>query len=495
MSSTSQAGENRQIPTPTLFDKWTLTLGLVGVVLGVVFAITSGLFGILVLAALAGGFALILVVLKPDMGVALVLIFLLAQVQRVFVEVNGWPGLGRPLVAFMVGVVALRFLIYNERPASWMQNNFILGIYALSLLMSVVTANNSIVAFDEFQNIFESLLVASIILFIVQRSSSLRVSIWAVVFAGIFMASISVFQNLTQTFDNNYYGFGGWEYSGYVGRPRVTGPYETPNPYAQILCVIFVLALERAWHEKKTIIRLISLLGAGVIALALIYTDSRGGFLCLAFTLLVFLLFNPPNFNSIVIIIALGVVLVRFMPANYTERLFTLTEIFSDSSAALTDESFRGRTSENIAAWRMFLDNPVFGVGLENYSNYYLEYSRQIGLDPRREARDPASLYLQLLANQGLIGAVVYIGMIYVVFLRLYRARKNLLELGHQDEANIASALFASLAGYMFMSLYKNSAYTNAFWSLMALCMAVSQLAYNLRTDYELNRTSSEKAA
>lgn len=493
MSSTSRVREIRLATSPTLFDKWAFILGVVGILLGVVFAIASGYFGVLVLAAMAGAIALVLVVLKPDLGVAIVLIFLFAQVQRAFVEVNGWPGPGRPLVAFMIGVVALRFLLFNERPASWIQNNFIIGIYALSLLLSVVTANNNTVAFDEFQNIFESLLVTSIILFIVQRSSSLRISIWAVISAGIFMASISVFQNLTQTFDNNYFGFGGWEYSGYVGRPRMTGPYETPNPYAQILCVIFVLALERAWHERKTIIRLIALFGAGVIALALIYTDSRGGFLCLAFTIFVFLLFNPPNLNSIVIIVALGVVLVRFMPANYTERLFTLTELFSDSSVALTDESFRGRTSENIAAWRMFLDNPVFGVGLENYSNYYLEYSRQIGLDPRREARDPASLYLQLLANQGLIGAAIYIGVIYVVFLRLYRARKDLLEIGHQNEANMASALFAALAGYMFMSLYKNSAYTNAFWSLMALCMAVSQLAYNLRSDYELNRTSLEK--
>ena len=234
MNSTSQAKGLRPAPAPGLLDKWALTLGLLGILLGVVFAVTSGFFGVLVLAALAGGFAVIMVVLKPDLGVAFVLIFLFAQVQRAFVEVNGWPGPGRPLVAFMLGVVILRFLLFNERPKGWVQNNFILGIYALSLLVSVVTADNNTIAFEEFQNIFESLLVTSIILFIVQRPNSLRTSIWAVVIAGIFMASISVFQNLTKTYDNSYFGFGGWEYSGYVGRPRMTGPYETPNPYAQI---------------------------------------------------------------------------------------------------------------------------------------------------------------------------------------------------------------------------------------------------------------------
>ncbi len=47
------------------------------------------------------------------------------------------------------------------------------------------------------------------------------------------------------------------------------------------------------------------------------------------------------------------------------------------------------------------------------------------------------------------------------------------------DEAYMASALFAALVGYMFMSIYKNNAYTNVFWVLMALCMSAAQIASN----------------
>lgn len=488
MSTSSSTGRVRSSSISPI-DKWTLSFALISIIYGIVVAIASGYFGVLVLAALAGVLALVFVVLKPDLGVAMILVVLFAQVQRVFVEINGWPGPGRPLVAFMLGVVVLRFILFSERPAGWLQNNFVLGIYAISLLLSVVTANNSTVAFDEFMNIFESLLISSIILFIVQRSPSLKNSVWAVIMAGIFMASISVFQNLTQTFDNSYFGFGGWEYSGYVGRPRMTGPYETPNPYAQILSVIFILALERAWHEKKLLTRLVAIFGAGVISLALIYTDSRGGFLSFVFTIFVFFLFNRPNISSLFVVTTIALLMLQFLPANYMERLLTLTELnpFNDQ-AQLDDESFRGRTSENIAAWRMFLDNPIFGVGLENYSENYLDYSRLIGLDSRREARDPASLYLQLLANQGLVGTAVYLGIILVVFTRLYTAHKKLKEMNYMDEAYIASALFAALAGYMFMSIYKNGAYTNAFWSLMSLCMAVTQVALNIVNDHEFDR-------
>lgn len=477
-------------------DKWTLGFTLVGLIYGVVVAVASGYFGVLVLAGLLGGIALVWVILKPDLGITMILIVLFAQVQRAFVEVNGWPGPGRPLVVFLLGVVAIRFFLFNERPVTWLNNSFLIGIYALSLLVSVVMADHVDVAFVEFQDVVQNLLIASIILFVVQKSPSLKKSIWAVIFAGIFMASISVYQNLTQTFDNTYFGFGGWEYSGYVGRPRMTGPYETPNPYAQILAVIFIFALDRAWHESNSFYRFGSIFGAGVIALALIYTDSRGGFLSFAVTIVIYLFFNRPSIFSVTIIALIGLLMIQFMPANYTDRLLTLAQVspFKNQSSQLTDESFRGRTSENLAAWRMFLDNPVFGVGLENYQLYYLDYSRQIGLDPRREERDPASLYLELLANQGLVGTLIYLTIILVVFSRLYSARKQLIEMGCIDEAYIASALFAALAGYMFMSIYKNSAYTNAFWSLMSLCLALTQVTMNIQNDREINRTLGGKA-
>lgn len=59
----------------------------------------------------------------------------------------------------------------------------------------------------------------------------------------------------------------------------MTGPYETPNPYAQVLAVIFILALERGLQEKDAKFKLLGMVSAGVCALALIFTDSRGGFL------------------------------------------------------------------------------------------------------------------------------------------------------------------------------------------------------------------------
>jgi len=127
----------------------------------------------------------------------------------------------------------------------------------------------------------------------------------------------------------------------------------------------------------------------------------------------------------------------------------------------------------------MFADHPVFGVGLNNYSENYQKYSREIGLDPRREQRDPASLYLQLLAEQGLIGISIFLLFVTSIFVRLLKAYRDFKLLGMYEEMYMTSALFASLAGYMFMSIYKNNAYSNVFWTLIALCISATQIAAN----------------
>lgn len=469
---------------------------LLALVLGPLISLVVLNFGWATLIALPAMVIVVATVLNPNLGLAALIIVIFAQFQRVVTEFHGLPGPGEPLVAFLLGVVVIRFLIFNERPVSWMKNSFILVAYLVFLVIAVITAGQLNPALEELLDVVQNLVIASIVLYFIQNSGSLKSAIWAVIVAGVIMASISVFQRLTGTYGNEYWGFGGWEYSGYVGRPRLSGPYATPNPYAQVLVLIFILALDRLWHEKSLWLKSLAGYASVVCALALIFTDSRGGFANLVFTLIVFFLFNRPNLTVLLTVFLIGLMIFQFMPANYTDRILTLTELnpFQLNSQQLQDESFRGRASENLAAWRMFLDHPVFGVGLNNYSYYYQSYSREIGLDNRREARDPASLYLQLMADQGLVGIVVFISLLFFVFANLRRAYKGFKLIAKTDEMYMSMALFAALAGYMFMALYRNNAYTNVFWVLIAICMSTKQVLDNmLSNDQDWDQNLDQK--
>ena len=329
-----------------------------------------------------------------------------------------------------------------------------------------------------------------IVILLIQRPTSFRQAIWAFIIAGIFMGSISVFQALTSTYDNPYSGFGGWEAqsSGEQSRNRLTGPYDNPNAYSQVMVVIFALALERLWHEKRSLLRFFAGWSAIACSLTIVFTYSRGGVLTLLATVGVLFLQNRPRILPVIITVVIGLGLVQFLPSDYTSHISTLQDIIpGQNNNQVNDPSFRGRLSENIAAWRMFLSDPFFGVGLGNYEIQYQDYSRQIGLDTRRITRTPASLYLEVLSQQGLVGVFPFLLLIYTIFAGLRVARLQFAHAGLQDHSNISMALLASFAGYMIAATVKNSAYSNVYWVLVGIALSASLIArYSSREKSEL---------
>jgi O-antigen ligase len=169
------------------------------------------------------------------------------------------------------------------------------------------------------------------------------------------------------------------------------------------------------------------------------------------------------------------------LPATYLSRISTLLQFDPTQNSQVTDPSLVGRTSENMVAWQMFLDHPVLGVGLGNFKENYQAYSRDLGLDQRRTVRSPASLYLELLSEQGILGTVIFLFLLGLIFREMFSARTNFQLSGLPNESFMVIALIASFAGYLFLALFKNSAYSNAFWVIVGIALAAGQVAHTSR--------------
>ena len=483
-----------------LGESWLLLLSLVmAVVLGGGVAAIGWRLGWAALIAIPILFFLLAVMIRPEFGLSAFVFIVFLQLT--YVISNYYRSIPSPailLLALLMFLVIWRMVIYGDRPSGWKRASVIFIIVAFWLL-SVLIAEDSALALAKFRNFTENVLLAFVVIFFVQKSSSLRGVIWAMLAAGIFMATISTFQNLTSTYDNNYWGFGGWDSSstGGTSNHRLTGPYGNPNAYAQVLVVLVPLALDRFWHERDLRLRLLAGWALVVCVLTVFFTYSRNGFVTLMFALGFLFIMRRPKVLPVVASFILAFILLQFLPVSYTERISTLFQFSpSNSLQQVSDESFRGRLSENIAAWRMFQDHPIFGVGLDNFQVYYQSYARQIGLDPRRIERSPASFYLELLSEQGLVGTAAFILFMAVVFRTLWRARHLFQLLKMEDEAFMTLAFLSSLAGYMVFYISKNSSYPNVFWLLLGIAFSIGQVAENkLRSSTsELNPLSRRSA-
>jgi putative inorganic carbon (hco3(-)) transporter len=232
------------------------------------------------------------------------------------------------------------------------------------------------------------------------------------------------------------------------------------------------LALERVLSERNKILRVVALAALVISVLTVIFTFSRSGFLGLALVIFLFMTWRRTQISTWIILAAIGLGMVSMLPQQYTERLSTLTNLVTDENAAQTEVSFRGRASEATIGWLMFLDHPILGVGKENYPVRYQDYSRKRGLDPRSENRSPHSLYVEIAAEQGLVGIFVFGLLIYNIFTGLANARKIFEKLADHQMASMAMGMTITMAGYLTNAIFVHSSYPRPFWVLVGLALA-----------------------
>lgn len=461
---------------------WIISSILVTIIVGGSVALVVGQMGLFALLIIPALIIFISALIEPNLGLIGFIIITYIQLSDVLIVFHGLPSIAQPAAGVLAIIIAFRFLFHKEWPLKWSQTAIVLGIYLLAMYASILVADDFHIAFDAFYGFAKDLLGGVLVFLLIRRHSSFRSAIWALIVSGLFMGSISVFQYLTGTFNNLYFGFGGWlsDFSGGVARERLTGPFANPNAYSQVLIVVIPLTLERLWHEKKFYLRLMAGTALFVCVLTIVYTFSRGGFLTLVATLSVlFVLFRPRAF-PILITAAIAFVFLQFIPSSYIDRVTTLFQLSSSRPSLVADQSFQGRLSENLAAIEMFRDRPLFGVGIGNYSIKYQDYSRAIGLDSRRVPRTPASLYLEILSEQGLVGIFIFIILLVYVFRGSVRAYNKFRCFGSIEESNILKAFLAGLLGYLIAATTKNSAYANAFWVLIGIAIGAIHLSDSL---------------
>ncbi|TXI32101.1 MAG: hypothetical protein E6Q58_04405, partial [Niabella sp.] len=173
-----------------------------------------------------------------------------------------------------------------------------------------------------------------------------------------------------------------------------------------------------------------------------------------------------------------------FWPSTYAERLGSLSILTSSASneyAVYEDSSLRGRSSEMLTGLEMFKAHPIIGVGAGNYRNNYQSFSQLIGIEVRSEERDAHSLYLQILAETGVLGFIAFAGAMVSLFIALGKARTLAsADLRLQDWLPWLNAMQVSLIAYLAAATFLHGAYIRYFWILVALTAAAIQITYDL---------------
>jgi O-antigen ligase len=238
-------------------------------------------------------------------------------------------------------------------------------------------------------------------------------------------------------------------------------PYANPNNLALICLVALGVTLGLVFTgTSRSLMRLCSGIIAILLLVVILLTQSRGGFIGLVVGMGPAFVWSGVKRPVRMLLVAgvLAVVIGLAVPVTVWERLSGIGMLTDTATIALADPfgSAEQRFEIQKVGWQIFLDNPVFGVGLGAYPEANAAY------DPSLGRRDAHNSYLKMAAEVGLPGLAIWSVTVWAVLRFAYRSRRLAApgELATQ-QAWIERALWGYLVAGMF------GAYAATIFSIM----------------------------
>ena len=400
-----------------------------------------------------------------------VLVFL-----RAFHVMEAQFGLPNPFVALIVTSVVglgLRAALREGLSASFRQTISIYAGFLALVLAALFYAEFPESTLGDLRRIFPDGLLLLLMPLVLRTTASVRQLCWTLIVCAAGLGAITAYQHLLGNFGSDFGGLAQVHVMPGATR-RAAGP-TSPNYFALHLAAITPLAFDRMMAARSRALRGCAGLALVAIVLGVLFTYSRGGFLAMTAALGLSLLRLPPRPRLVTLVAAplLGLTLLAAAPEDWSARFGRLGEAMPLLRGdPIDDGAVRGRFSEMVSAMLMFTDHPVLGVGYGNFKPRYPDYADQLALDGR-EDRAGHSLYLETLAEMGIVGAIVLAALVLYAVGGVRHARRLCVAEGRERDASFIAAYQAGLVAFLLGSIFLHLSFAQFFWMFMGTAIAL----------------------
>ena len=443
-----------------------------------------GVFGIVALAAALA---------RPEFVAPTIVFLLFLDVPGVAVKKYGAPPI---IAAFMIAALVIPVadvVLRGGRIRLGWPVGLVTGFFLVQFAAALASRESAVALSQLTPFLLEGLLLTVLIINAVRSVVTLERCLWAMLAAGGLLGAVSVFQQVTSTFDRPYGGFAlvPKEYlRGLDAQARLSGPLGDPNYYAQILVTVIPIGmvLLRTAPPRRRMLAI----AATVAALGgVVLSYSRGAILALGLMVALAAAFRLVKASHVMLVMAVLAVGIAVVP-SYRDRVLSIGSgvtgaTKSAGSTGAADQAVLGRAGEMAAAALVFEDHPLIGVGPGVFPFYYQQYVQRLGLEAHTKDKVGANkgetptrvahnIFLSVAAELGLAGLAVFLALIGTVMFRLGRIRRRLIGTDPRL-AWLAAALLLAVAGYLTAGLFLTLAFERYFWTLIALAGAVVAIA------------------
>lgn len=450
-----------------------------------------------------------LLLVWPQAATLLMVFLLYTNIPVVAYKYHGIPKAAAGAFILLLLLPLGHYVIRRREPVRVDRTFHLMLLFLAVLLIASFGARGLDIAAERIQTyVVEGLVLYWLVINTIRDLPTLRRVIWTLLAAGSLLGSLSLYQEVTGSFDQQFGGLAHRNYEFLILQQQITanpddpvlreqkmsmrdgrsgraeGPMDEPNAYAQILLVLLPLAFfayrTGASRRSRFCAVMVSLLILGGI----IVSQSRGALVALVLLVILatYLKWIRPVQLMICALALISLILI-VAPERLVQRIGSITtaiDVLQGNPSVAPDPAIQGRATEMLAAFQAFVDHPVLGVGPGQYAPFYsVEYHQK---NPRFKFKDiqvtrrAHSLYLEMAAEVGLVGLTVFLLIVCLLIRELWRIRRRWL-IRRPELTDLATGLLLSITAYLTTAVFLHLAYERYYWLVLALAGAALQVA------------------
>ncbi len=271
-------------------------------------------------------------------------------------------------------------------------------------------------------------------------------------------------------------------------RGAVGGFLENPNDLAMNLIVFMAPALIIVFQDRGMIRRTIAAAIVLVMAVAIVYTKSRAGFIGIGAMGMVVVYYALRDRPAVIFALVFAALLATpVVPSTFWDRMSSITN---------PDEDETGSRQQRIQLYRqglqVFAENPITGIGAGQFVNYDGEMMAV-------QWRVTHNVWLQVAAELGIFGLWAFGFLVWRAFTSCFAARRAIRGPTRKhpevtttltvDELRIidmnAKGMLAGLVGWLVCAFFASVAFNWTFYYVFALAVAGREIARDRRVAAE----------
>lgn len=263
----------------------------------------------------------------------------------------------------------------------------------------------------------------------------------------------------------------GFEYERY-GAAAGIGWLKNSGELAIQMCICFAISvffLLSLWKHVGQIKKAFLLFMTVSFAGSVFACGSRGSYLGLASIFLFMWLGGRKKALGIILLIILALLTPKFLSERDSNRGLSL-----NSETDLTAQNRIERWKKGLA---MVNDNPLFGVGFENYN----EADRQIFGGKGSECHN---IFIECMSELGYVGLIVFLLLIVSTILNNIKTMKMVRQDEDKFIYNLAKSLNLALIAYLVAGFFVTVLYYPYFWINLAMTVSLNNIARKKYTNY-----------